>query len=63
MPEHAELSRHDPYVQEWDRLSDDERKLYARMMEVFAGFLTHTDAQVQRVLGPGQRPLPPQPQE
>ena len=32
------------------RLGDDERRLYARMMEVYAGFLTHTDAQVGRVL-------------
>jgi arylsulfatase len=43
IPADAELSRHDPDVQEWESLSDDERKLYARMMEVFAGFLTHTD--------------------
>ena len=34
----------------WDSLTDDERHLYGRMMETFAGFLTHTDAQVQRVL-------------
>ncbi len=34
----------------WDDCSADERRLYARMMEVYAGFLTHTDAQVQRVL-------------
>ena len=39
----AQLSRHDPDVQDWASLSDDERKLYARMMEVFAGFLEHTD--------------------
>jgi arylsulfatase len=37
------LSRHDPDVQDWDALPADERKVYARMMEVFAGFLTHTD--------------------
>ncbi len=43
LPKDAELSRHDPDVQEWDKLPADERKLYARMMEVFAGFLTHTD--------------------
>ena len=43
IPADAELSRHDPDVQEWDSLSADERKLYARMMEVFAGFLSHTD--------------------
>ena len=34
----------------WDSLSADEQRLAARMMEVFAGFLTHTDAQVARVL-------------
>jgi arylsulfatase len=28
---------------DWEKLSVDERKLYARMMEVFAGFLEHTD--------------------
>jgi arylsulfatase len=42
-PREAELSRHDPDVQDWNSLSADEKKLYARMMEVFAGFLTHTD--------------------
>lgn len=46
----AELSRHDPDVQDWDGLSDDERKLYARMMEVFAGFLEHTDHHIGRLL-------------
>lgn len=43
VPADAELSRHDPDVQDWETLSDDEKKLYARMMEVFAGFLEHTD--------------------
>ncbi len=39
----AVLSRHDPDVQDWAKLSADERRLYSRMMEVFAGFLEHTD--------------------
>jgi arylsulfatase len=43
IPQDAELSRHDPDVQDWNALSADEKKLYARMMEVFAGFLSHTD--------------------
>jgi arylsulfatase len=43
IPQDAELSRHDPDVAQWNELSADERKLYARMMEVFAGFLEHTD--------------------
>ena len=43
IPQDAQLSRHDPDVQDWNSLADGEKKLYARMMEVFAGFLTHTD--------------------
>jgi arylsulfatase A-like enzyme len=43
VPKDAELSRHDPDVQDWNSLPDNEKRLYARMMEVFAGFLTHTD--------------------
>jgi arylsulfatase len=43
LPKGTELSRHDPDVQDWNKLPADERRLYARMMEVFAGFMTHTD--------------------
>ncbi|WP_254279960.1 arylsulfatase [Haloarcula marina] len=50
VPEGTDLSPHNPDVDEWDSLSDDEQRLYARMMEVFAGFLEHTDAQIGRVL-------------
>ena len=46
----AELSRHDPDVQDWQKLPADERKLYARMMEVFAGFLEHTDHHIGRLI-------------
>src|SRR5262249_2226627 len=31
-------------------LGPDEKRLYSRMMEVFAGFLEHTDHQIGRVL-------------
>jgi len=50
VPADAELSRHDPDVPDWDSQPDDARRLYARMMQVFAGFLSHTDAQVGRLL-------------
>ena len=50
IPEDAELSRHDPDVQKWDTLSDDEKKVYARMMEVYAGFLSHTDHHIGRLV-------------
>src|SRR5712691_10651143 len=49
-PADAELSRHDPDVPDWDSLPAPVRQLYARMMEVFAGFLSHTDHQVGRLL-------------
>jgi arylsulfatase A-like enzyme len=51
LPQDARLSRHDPDVQDWGKLKDGERKLYARMMEVFAGFLEHTDDQIGRLVG------------
>jgi arylsulfatase A-like enzyme len=49
-PADAELSRHDPDVPQWESLSPEARRLYARMMEVFAGFLEHTDHHIGRVL-------------
>jgi len=39
-----------PHVPRWDDLDHDHRRLYTRMMEVYAGFLTHTDAQIGRLL-------------
>jgi arylsulfatase len=50
IPKNATLSRHDPDVQDWDKLPAEERKLYARMMEVFAGFLEHTDHHIGRLI-------------
>ena len=38
-----------PWVQDWDALSDDERRVFARMQEVFAGFLSHTDHHLGRL--------------
>jgi arylsulfatase A-like enzyme len=49
-PADAELSRHDPDVPDWDALSADAKRLFSRMMEVFAGFLSHTDHQLGRLL-------------
>ncbi len=37
-------------VRPWDGLTDDEKRLFARMAEVFAGFLSYTDAQIGRIL-------------
>lgn len=48
--EDAVLSRHDPDVAQWEELSADERRLYARMMEVFAGYFEHADHQIGRLV-------------
>jgi arylsulfatase A-like enzyme len=50
VPADAELSRHDPDVPDWGSLPDPARKLFSRMMEVFAGFLSHTDHHLGRLL-------------
>ena len=50
VPAECELSRHDPDVPDWDSLTDDQRRLYAREMEVFAGFLSHTDHHIGRLI-------------
>jgi arylsulfatase len=50
VPEGTVLTERPPWVQGWDELSADERRMHARQQEVFAGFLTHTDAQIGRLL-------------
>ncbi len=35
----------------WDSLADDEKKMFCRMAEVYAGFLAHADDQIGRLLG------------
>jgi arylsulfatase len=34
----------------WDKLTPDEQKLYARFMEVYAGYLTYTDFEIGRLV-------------
>ena len=50
VPESTVLPPSNPGVAAWDSLPENERKLYARMQEVYAGYLSHTDAQIGRVL-------------
>jgi arylsulfatase len=46
----TELSPRPPWVPAWDELPADEQRVAARFMECFAGFLSHADSQVGRVL-------------
>ncbi len=50
VPVGTELSVRDPDVEPWEHLGDDARRMYARQMEVYAGFLTQTDHHIGRVL-------------
>ena len=49
-PADAKISPRDPDVPEWQSLNNDQKQLYARFMEVFAGYLEHCEHQFGRVL-------------
>ena len=38
------------FTRPWDSLNEDERRLFSRMAEVYAGFLAHTDYHLGRLL-------------
>jgi arylsulfatase len=46
IPASAILPERNPAIKAWTSLSPEERKLYARFMEVYAGYLTYTDHEV-----------------
>ena len=50
VPPNTELSRHDPDVPLWASLSDDERRMFTRQMETYAGFMTQTDHHFGRIV-------------
>jgi arylsulfatase A-like enzyme len=50
VPAGTTLTGRPPWIPAWDDLTAGERRLYTRMHEVYAGFLTHTDAQVGRLV-------------
>jgi arylsulfatase A-like enzyme len=50
VPEHTRLTARPPWIPAWEALDADRHRLYARYMEVFAGFLTHADDRIGRLL-------------
>ncbi len=50
IPSDAELTPRPDALPAWDSLSDDEKTLYARQMEVYAGFQENTDWNIGRLL-------------
>jgi len=50
IPPEAELTRRPPQIPAWEDMPVEERPILARQMEVYAGFLEHTDTHVGRLI-------------
>lgn len=50
VPKGTKLAPKPEAIKDWDKLSADEKRLFERQMEIFAGFAEHTDAQVGRLM-------------
>jgi arylsulfatase len=50
VPPGTKLSPRPEWIPAWDGLPDDERRLYARQMEVYAAFLEQTDHHIGRLI-------------
>lgn len=50
IPQGTALPARNPNVKDWNSLSADEKRLYARYFETYAGFLSYTDAEIGRLV-------------
>jgi arylsulfatase len=50
VPEGTQLASKPDDIVDWDTLSEDEQRLYALQMEIFAAFAEHTDHEVGRLV-------------
>ncbi|HEY9196709.1 MAG TPA: sulfatase-like hydrolase/transferase, partial [Mucilaginibacter sp.] len=50
IPAYSKLPERNTRIPAWKSLPDAEKKLYARFMEVYAGYLTYTDHEVGRLI-------------
>lgn len=50
VPKETVLPDRNASLKAWESLSANEKKLYARFFEVYAGFVSHTDYEIGRVL-------------
>jgi arylsulfatase len=49
VPKGTKLAPYDDYIKPWNSLTAVQKKVYARQMEVYAGFAEHTDDQISRL--------------
>jgi arylsulfatase len=50
VPQDTKLTERSAGLPAWDSLNADQKKIYARMMEVFAGYAAHCDHEMGRVI-------------
>jgi len=50
VPQGTTLAPKPDAIKDWDKLSDDEKKLFTRQMEIFAGFGEYTDTEIGRLI-------------
>jgi len=50
VPPDTQLTERAPGLPAWDTLNDGQKKIYARMMEVFAGYAAHCDHEMARII-------------
>jgi arylsulfatase len=50
LPQNTKLTPRPDSIPSWESCSEDERRLYSRFQEVFAGYLEHIDAQIGRLV-------------
>jgi len=50
IPQDAKLASKPADIKDWNQLTPDEQRLFARQMEVFAAFAAHTDYEIGRVV-------------
>lgn len=50
VPPGTPLAPKPAFIKDWDKLSADEKKLFARQMEVFAGFGEYADTEIGRLI-------------
>jgi arylsulfatase A-like enzyme len=51
VPAGTKLAPKPAAIKDWDKLTADEKKLFTRQMEVFAGFAEYTDTEIGRLVG------------
>ncbi len=50
VPEETKLAAKPEAIKDWDKLSDDEKRLFAHQAEVFAAYLDYTDHEIGRMI-------------